>query len=155
MSVRVTMADTVTPYLEAIAEEKRAKALRAATTAAAKAAVPRLAAATPVGRTGNLRDAVRHKAMRKRYGIGSVVAPMGKKARHRHLVTGGTKPHVIAGPPGGFLRIGDRYLRSVHHPGARANPFVDRAAAGMASASEPAFIARIERFIDTGQQPHE
>lgn len=155
MSVRVTMTDTVTPYLEAISEEKRAKALRSATTAGAKAAVPILRAATPRGATGNLQDAVRHKAMRKRYGTGSVVAPMGAKARHRHLVSGGTKPHIIAGRDGGFLRIGERYLRAVRHPGARANPFVDRAAGSMSAAAEAAFTSRIERFIETGKQPHD
>lgn len=155
MSVRVSMTDTVSPYLERISEEKRSKALRSATTAGAKSAVPILRAATPRGATGNLVDSVRHKAMRKRYGLGSVVAPMGAKARHRHLVSFGTKAHVIPGPPGGFLRIGDRYLRSVRHPGAQPNPFVDRSAPSMEAAADRAFTSRIEKFLDDGQQPHE
>lgn len=155
MSVRVDMKDEVSPYLERISEEKRAKALRSSTTAGAKAAAPILAAETPVGKTGNLRGAVRHKAMKKRYGIGSVVAPMGPKAAHRHLVMFGTKPHYIPGPAGGFLSVGDRYLRGVHHPGAKANPFVDRAASAMQDAADAAFTTRIEKFIDTGDQPHE
>ncbi len=155
MSVKVDMVDTITPYLERISEEKRAKALRTSTTAAAKAAVPILRAHTPLGKTGNLRGSVRHKAMRRSYGIGSVVAPMGTKAHHRHLVVAGTKPHIIPGPPGGFLRIGDRYLRSVRHPGARPNPFIDRAAGAMGGAAEAAFEGRISRFVEDGQQPHE
>lgn len=156
MSVRVDMKDTVSPYLERISEEKRAKALRTSTTTAAKAAVPALLAETPQGKTGNLRASVRHKAMKKRYGIGSVVAPMGKKAAHRHLVMFGTKPHYIPGPPGGFLRVGDRYLRGVHHPGiTKPNPFVDRAAPAMQDAADGAFTTRIEKFIDNGDQPHE
>lgn len=154
MSVRVDMKDEISPYLEKIADEKRAKALRSSTTAGAKAAVPELVAKTPV-KSGNLQGSVRHKAMKKRYGIGSVVAPMGQKAAHRHLVMFGTKEHAIHGRSGGFLRIGDRYLRSVRHPGARANPFVDRAAPAMEAASDAAFRTRIERFIDTGDQPHE
>lgn len=155
MSVKVDMVDTVSPYLERISEEKRAKALRTSTTAGAKAAVPVLRAATPVGKTGNLQGSVRHKAMKRRYGIGSVVAPMGKKASHRHLVVGGTKAHVIPGPAGGALRVGNRYLRAVHHPGAKPNPFIDRAADQMDAAATRAFDDRISRYVEDGQQPHE
>lgn len=155
MSVRVKLEDTVSPYLERISDEKRAKALRTSTTAAAKAAVPVLRAATPRGRTGNLQGSVRHKAMRRSYGVGSVVAPMGKKASHRHLVIDGTKAHPIHGRAGGFLKIGNRYLRAVDHPGAKPNPFIDRAAPQMEGAAWPAFDGRISRYIDDGQQPNE
>jgi hypothetical protein len=148
-------ASEVDAYLAEITEEKRAKALRAATTAGARAAMPILRAATPRGATGNLQSAVRMKAMRKRYGIGSVVAPMGKKGRHRELVSGGTKAHIIAGRNGGFLNIGNRYMRAVNHPGAKANPFLARVAGSMTEAAVRAFETRMERYIESGRQPSE
>ena len=144
-------------WLEAVTESKRANALRVSTTAGAKAAVPILRAATPVGADGQSASAsVQMKAMRKSYGIGSVVAPMtrkGKKAQHRHLVEYGTKAHIIAGKEGGFLRIGNRYLRAVRHPGARPRHFMEGAAGSMSAAAEGAFEVRMVRYMESGRPP--
>jgi HK97 gp10 family phage protein len=145
-------ASEVDAYLAEITEDKRATALRTATTAAAKAAVPIMRANTPVGPTGNLRASVQAKAMKKRYGIGSVVGPMTRKtkgtsAQHRHLVEYGTKPHIIAGRNGGFLNIGSRYMRAVDHPGAKPNPFLERSLAAMVTVAGHAFEARMVRYL--------
>jgi hypothetical protein len=169
MSARFHMdASEVDGYLAQVTEQKRANALRVSTTAGAKAAVPILRGNTPRGATGNLAASVQAKAMRKQYGIGSVVAPMtrkgrmragvrgaGTKAQHRHLVEYGTRPHIIAGRNGGFLAIGDRYMRAVSHPGARANPFLARSAAAMTTAAYAAFEVRMVRYLETGREPSE
>jgi hypothetical protein len=76
-------------------------------------------------------------------------------ARHAHLVHDGTRPHVIraknrasAGRAGGLFRrkamvipIGGRlvFARSVRHPGAKAQPFLDRAREDS--------VAEIERIL--------
>lgn len=155
----------VDDWLKGLAEPKLKKALRASTTAGAKSAVPIIRAATPVGKkgmtgkyphsAGNLRGLVRHKAMKKRYGIGSVVAPMGGAAYYRKYVELGTKAHIIAGRDGGFLNIGGRYLRAVRHPGARPRHFMEGAAGNAAAAAESAFESRMLRFMETGRQPAE
>lgn len=49
---------------------------------------------------------------------------VGPGTPYRHLVIRGTRPHVIPGP----LVLGGRVVAFVNHPGARANPFVDRGA---------------------------
>jgi hypothetical protein len=154
----------VDAWLKGLEEPKVAKALRTSTTAGAKAAVPILRAKTPTGKgmtgkyahaPGNLRALVRHKAMKKRYGIGSVVAPMGKAAYYRRFVELGTKAHVIAGPEGGFLNIGGRYMRAVRHPGARPRHFIGGAAGSMTDAAESAFESRMIRYMESGRQPAE
>jgi hypothetical protein len=159
-------------YLAQITDAKRANALRVATSAGARAAVPILRAATPVGPTGNLRRSVQAKAIRRQYGIGSVVAPMTRKekttksgkvragtgtaAQHRALVEYGTKPHIIAPRSlGGRLAVAGGYARLVHHPGAKPNPYLERAAGSMSAAAGRAFDVRITRYLESGKEPSE
>lgn len=49
-----------------------------------------------------------------------------------HLIVAGTKPHIIPGPS----RLGaNTWVSNVQHPGARPNPFMDRAARSSAHAA--------------------
>jgi len=44
------------------------------------------------------------------------------------MVMGGTRPHLIRARYQGFLRLtGGLFVKSVQHPGARANPFIETA----------------------------
>jgi hypothetical protein len=118
------------------------KTLKAAAAAYGTIMVPIVQAATPIARPGNkyasgpgnLQKLTKWKYIAARYGIGVVIAPMGKNAYYRRFVTMGTKPHVILpkapgsrGQAARALAIARGYARVVHHPGARANPYVERA----------------------------
>lgn len=83
------------------------------------------------GVPGDLRRSVRVSRIRDvSQGIGVYVGPMGKLAFMRHWIVGGTKAHLIrASKKDGLLRLINTFARVVHHPGAKANPFVTRGAA--------------------------
>lgn len=51
-------------------------------------------------------------------------------APHAHLVHGGTKPHNMAAKGARVFKIGGHIIRtkSLHHPGAKAQPFLTDAA---------------------------
>lgn len=63
-----------------------------------------------------------------------VVGPM---APYRQFVIRGTRPHVVSSLGKHALAIasGGRFARVIHHPGARANPFVATSIAGAREAS--------------------
>lgn len=112
----------------------------------AKMLVRPMRAAAPVGPTGNLRRSIGARQPRLKVGemAAASVGPRGGryKGNHRWLVVAGTKDHSLApvrkGPwvviPQGSAPVGGIGPRmanvyagaNVHHPGSRANPFVDR-----------------------------
>jgi len=113
------------PDLEAIPNTVRRKAMRQAV----KPVAQRARKEAPVGPRrgpGKLAKTIRY-SVRKGGRVGVVKA----MARHAHLVHDGTKPHEIRSRHGKMMamRIGGRMVmaRAVHHPGARANPFMTRA----------------------------
>lgn len=127
-------------FLKTWQEPEVKKTLRAAAGAIGKAAKPILRNATPVGATGSLKKSVRYKKTKAAYGIGVVVAPMGRGAFYRSMVTGGTKPHEITGKDGGRLSTPFGVFASIHHPGSQANPFVAASAGAMEEAGYRALI---------------
>lgn len=158
----------VEAWLEPWQEPKVKRTLRAAATAFGKAGRPILRRHTPsappgniyaiqAGGAGNLQRQTRYKRIRARYGIGVVIAPMGKGAWYRHIVTGGARPHVIRPKTlRGRLRIVGGFATSVQHPGARPNPYVARAAgevesAGFAAAEQVVFdgLQEARRVVET------
>lgn len=121
------------------------------------------------GEPGDLAKSVRVARVRRTAGVAAVVGPMGRRAFTRYWVIFGTKPHRInaraqaaranvsllraavdvAGgrrhtlgfPAGG----GMVFRASVQHPGARANPFVARGAAGSIDRVRDRMVATILR----------
>lgn len=123
-------------FIAAWQEPAVRKTLKAAASAWGRKAKPILKAETPVAKPGNpyakgegnLRDLTRYKQIGAQYGIGVVVAPMGRGAYYRRWVVGGTKAHVILPKStGGRLAVLGGLATAVHHPGARANDYVSRA----------------------------
>lgn len=89
--------------------------------------------AAPVGPTGNLKASITARSNRLRAGemAAATVGTRFRKARHRHLVVAGTKPHPLTGvrKQGRFAVFADGNVRAFagfSHPGSRANPFIDR-----------------------------
>jgi hypothetical protein len=124
------------------------KLLQKASTAGAKALKPPIQGEAPVGPSGNrhtkrgaLRRSVSSRQARKDRPA-AVVSARPKVAFYRHMVIGGTKPHDIRRPA--TTPTGGQYMRVIHHPGAKANPFVER---GFQS-GEAAALAAIDRVID-------
>lgn len=85
----------------------------------------------PVGKTGNLRQGIHTTQSRDVRGRWSTGYDVTSNAPYSVFVHEGTKPHKIEGNPllaffwpkvGQFV-----FLRSVNHPGTRANPFLKRA----------------------------
>lgn len=113
--------------LEALARDGIPRVLRKSLAQGAKPLRAAVRAETPV-LTGALKRGVRYKAIRRAFGIGYVVGPMGKGTAHRHLVTAG---HRL--PNGGRTR---------------ANPFVERGrAVGMPPATA-AVEAALQAAVD-------
>ena len=113
--------------------------------AASRLLVPPVRAAAPVGparriaggpvRGGNLRRRVGTKLMRKRSGEDIRPTWIGSKAWYSRLVATGTAAHSLE-PRAGRSQFAAfdidvvRPLAGMHHPGARANPFVPQAVEG-------------------------
>lgn len=113
------------PDLEAIPKEVRRKAMREGVKAVAKRA-RKLAPDSGRRHKGKLKKTIRYSVRQQgRVGVVQAMAP------HAHLVHDGTKGHWIRSEHGGVMAFRIRgkavIARAVWHPGARANPFMDRA----------------------------
>lgn len=100
---------------------------------AARQIVARAKVLAPVD-TGRLRASIRVErrstfGLRQRWTVGSDV-------EYAPMVNDGTRPHIIRPRRAKALKftVGGRtvYARVVHHPGTRANPFLDKALADVA-----------------------
>lgn len=60
-------------------------------------------------------------------------------AWYAHLVEFGTRPHVIAAPPGSALNVNGTITKRVDHPGTAPRPF-------MRPAADAAFTAAVEAY---------
>ena len=81
------------------------------------------------GRVGLLRDSIRIKTKLKRGQVTASVVAGGKtkdggQPFYARFVEYGTAAHVIMAGPGKYLPLGNGYLKSVQHPGARPQPFM-------------------------------
>jgi hypothetical protein len=110
--------------------------------------------AAPV-KTGALRRAITARGNRLRPGEMAVasVGPRHRKAPHRYLVTEGTRRHALTGVRSGarFARFPSGQVRAFvgfDHPGARANPFVERTREAHAPRIQSWINARV---IDLGE----
>lgn len=121
-------------FLKAWDEPAVKRTLGVAASAWGKTVKPILKAETPAARpgnayaqgVGNLQKLTRYKRIRATFGIGVVVAAMGRNAFYRRWVVGGTKPHEIRANAGA-LKVGRGFAAVVHHPGAKPNDYVTRA----------------------------
>lgn len=85
----------------------------------------------PRGQTGNLQKGIVAKVGKRRFAqaIGTVLA--ATNAPHSYLVLLGTKAHRIAAKTKRALKFGDRWAKSVKHPGAKANNFTEEGLAAV------------------------
>ncbi len=70
---------------------------------------------------------------------------VGPGTPYRHLVIRGTRPHEIRAKDGGSLVFGGRHVEVIHHPGARANPFADRATRNGTAIVQLAILEELNR----------
>lgn len=101
------------------------KTLQKGTNAGAKYLKPKVQAEAP-RRSGKLRRSV-SAGQAKRSRPASIVKLRPKVAFYRHMVITGTRPHRIRFPDQKAAGI-PRGQGNIEHPGARANPFIERAA---------------------------
>lgn len=152
-------------FVKAWQEPAVRRTLGSAASAWGRTVKPILKAETPTAKPGNkyasgpgnLQKLTRYKRIKARFGIGVVVAAMGRNAFYRRFVTIGTKPHEIKAKAGS-LRVGSGFPAVVHHPGARPNDYVTRAShraesAGLDAAERVVFdgleAKRVTDTIDT------
>lgn len=101
------------------------KTLQKATNASTKFLKPKVQAAAP-RRTGRLRRSISAgQAQRDR--PASIVKARPKVAFYRHMVMDGTKPHRIRFPDQKAAGV-PKSEGNIEHPGAKANPFIERTA---------------------------
>lgn len=96
---------------------------------------------------GDLADSLRISVRAK---DGRVVASLkvgNKKAFYAHFVEFGTQAHTIKAKKGGALVFGNKDLSSLHHPGAKAKPFMRPAMDGYAQEAVQATADYISKRI--------
>ena len=112
-------------------------------------------------RTGDLHDSIRattYGKYRRLGGLPAATVKVGGKVKKRgasekktiwyaHLVENGVKPHVIRAKTPAGMRIGDRRVMSVNHPGFQGIRFMTRAADSQAQAAVRAFADRVRQRI--------
>ena len=105
---------------------------------------PRLTKAQAGKQAGKLRRSVRVRRIPGGYRV-------KPEARSAHLVIRGTKPHLTMVKQAEALHFqaggDDVFVHSAHHPGARANPFVNRAFS-FATREEAKLVAKEVLFHD-------
>ncbi len=107
------------------------RTLQKASTAGAKALKPYIQKEAPVGPSGNRytkRGALRRSVSSRQASHdrpAAVVSARPRVAFYRHMVIKGTKPHNIRTHAEVVAGV-DKKAGSIHHPGSKANPFVDR-----------------------------
>ena len=110
---------------------------------ASRQVVNRAKVLAPV-RTGRLRSSIRAEPPRIFSLRGSVT--VGSDLEYAAMVNDGTRPHLIRPRTKQVLRfeVGGRvvFAKLVHHPGTRANPFLDRALREVAAQRGYAFRVR-------------
>ena len=78
-------------------------------------------------KTGKLRSSVK----KENYGTRGLIWLSKSIAPHWVFVIEGTRPHIIRAKYKKALKTPYGAFKSVHHPGTKANPFVDKAAQKM------------------------
>jgi hypothetical protein len=100
------------------------KTLQKATTSGARFLKPPTQAAAPRGRTGRLRRSISARQARRQRPA-AVVTARPRIAFYRHMVIGGTKAHRIRFPDQRAAEV-PKTQGNIRHPGAKANPFIER-----------------------------
>jgi hypothetical protein len=126
MSVTVHGLPELQRELDKMAPGPLKKTLQKGTTAGGKYLKPKVKAAAPRGKTGKLRKSISARTA-KRDRPATIISARPKIAFYRHMVIGGTKPHRIRFPDQKAAGV-SKSDGNIRHPGAKANPFIRRAA---------------------------
>lgn len=123
MSVTILGEREVHEMLAKAMDPQLKRTLQKATTASAKFLKPKAQANAP-RRTGKLRRSI-SATQAKRERPAAIVKARPKVAWYRHFVIKGTKPHRIRFPDQKARGV-PKSEGNIEHPGAKANPFIDR-----------------------------
>lgn len=141
MSVTITGLEELRAELAKLEPGPLKKTLQKGTTAGAKLLKPHVVAAAP-RRTGKLRKSV-FAGQAKRERPASIVKV---RAWYRHFVILGTKPHRIRFPDQKAAGV-SKSRGNIRHPGAKANPFIDRVDSQYEGAAAKAAIDTIRKEL--------
>jgi len=133
------MLDTLPPRMEA-------NIMRSALRSGAKVIMDEARANVPVA-DGDLRDSLRVSTRLRKGVVTATVKAGNRKAWYWRFVEFGTAAHTVSGKKGGFLSFGGIFKRSVHHPGAKAKPFMRPALDSKADAALKAVGQQIKRRL--------
>jgi HK97 gp10 family phage protein len=137
--IRLEGANMANDVLQTIEMKARRRVVTAAVRAGCKEIVKEARARCPVDK-GDLRRQIRTTSVKTNKVTGQVTGTVKPKqtkshkkkgqaraGRYLHFVTAGTKPHDITPKRMIALKVGGQIVSRVEHPGARAQPFMDRA----------------------------
>lgn len=137
-------------FLQQLAPRVEKNIMRAALRAGANVLKAEAKHEVPVDE-GDLLASIRVSVKSKGGTIYASVKAGGKKAPHWHLVEFGTHPHKIKPKKAHALTIGGMVVGEVHHPGARAKPFMRPALDAKSTEAIAAVVAKIrERLTKEG-----
>jgi hypothetical protein len=123
--IRVEGATELLKAMEKVEPGPLRKTLQRGTNAGGKYLKPKVQAAAPK-RTGRLRKSISTRQARRNRPA-TVIGARPKVAFYRHMVIGGTKAHRIRFPDQKAAGV-PKSDGNIRHPGARANPFIERTA---------------------------
>lgn len=170
--LRVEPDPATVRLLEGLADDRIMRSIRRGGIRAAAAAVATKARAFAPRRGGELAQSIRVRTRVRGDDVtgfvmagtraqvlgGGRVVIRARSARRTNVafyarfVEEGTQPHVIRASTGKALGIGGQAYASVRHPGARANPFMARAAQSGTAAAATAFDQYVDRRIERLQR---
>jgi HK97 gp10 family phage protein len=102
--------------------------------------------------TGKLKQSIRVGMSRGKLGPLARVRVGGAKrlggVNYARYVTRGTRPHIITAKDGGALRLNNRFVEFVFHPGSKPNPFFQRGIAAGLDDAVQAFADSVKRAVE-------
>lgn len=146
--VNIRGAKELAEALATLPDKLQANVMRAALRAGAKLIREEAVACVPVD-SGDLRSSLKIGTRSRRGVVSANIKAGGKQAFYAHFVEFGTAAHTITAKDGGYMMFGGAWVKSAHHPGARAQPFMRPALDGRAQAAVQAMAEAMRARLAT------
>lgn len=125
--------------LEKLTARMRLKIVKKGISAATNEVKKAMKKLVPV-KTGDLKRSIIHRVRQTKSGVWEGrVGAYGKESPLVHLIEGGTKAHKIFQP---------KFNRTIHHPGSKKYPFLEKAAISAKHAATQKFIERLKKELE-------
>ena len=140
LETKIAGLDDLQALLNTLPSDIEKKVMRGAMRAGMKVVMDRARSGVPT-RLGNLAGSMRMRASARNGRVAATITVGSKRAFYAHMVEFGTKAHEIRPKGKKSLFFAGLAREIVHHPGAKAKPFLRPALDAAASENSEAFQA--------------